>query len=713
MVLVGGRKPPLAVMALVVASATLATCTRPAHAAFTASERTLARNLYAQGALADVPRARALLARPDHAPEDVAAVTVAMLGATPFDEPHRAWLHELLHGPTSLSSRSALAPAIVAGLVARSEAIFRAHPDDLEAHAARVPATAEELARVHAFVATDIASAGKPPEIGHDGSAGIRDEARRAATEAYRAHVAQHRTFLTPTGDETREPSAALYDVRCQATATLVELASGLAPRAEVATWLGLRGAVRSAFERSGLVIVPDGPLDDGRARELVRALEASPAFGGVELALVGKRSAPSLAVRGPTLRINAPLGAIAPLADDALFPASVESSRPDALVAAAALEGARAAALRLGEARPAFAALADRIAARAREDGESGYLSFDLLGAAPESERAGIAKVGLPGSALAAASARLALVDLPRALDLALLRTLEGKTGPLAQLQLGLSLLALPASGSAAADSLTAGRTRGDGHVEPLAVTHVKTAESGLVTAFTVEGHAYAIDEPSGKVTRDGAPVTLGILRTARIPKLEGDTFAAPTRTWRRLTGKPRVGVVDDGRVRVVASRQGFDAIGLDANADVRWEADLVVDAAAAALAVRALPGDGSFVGLALLVVPGEPSTAQLLAVDASGRGAPLAPPMELEPQPEGGWHVVLEVKGDKLAAQVGERVQSGPVPPGYDRGAVALAARGPGYVEARGATLGAPGKKRPAKPLPPGKPGATRKKP
>ena len=66
--------------------------------------------------------------------------------------------------------------------------------------------------------------------------------------------------------------------------------------------------------------------------------------------------------------------------------------SRPDAALSSAAFEGARAAAMALGAARPLFAAAMQEAASAAREGGPAAYLSVDLA-RAPLGDAADLAR--------------------------------------------------------------------------------------------------------------------------------------------------------------------------------------------------------------------------------------------------------------------------------------------------------------------------------
>lgn len=646
-----------------------------ASAAYTQPEIDRVARLYDEAPSDAGKRARAELARTDHAPEETAKVLADVVRRRPLDDARRDVLHQLLRGAGSEAARSELAPAVAGAVLARATDVLGARRVGVPMGAAAVA----ELERAYELLRADLGPA----------DPAVRPDARQRVVDVVRAHFEAHAATLGGEAAHVEE----LAFVRARAWRTVVELSAGVLGRGPTAELLGLRGPARSALERAGYLLVVDGALPPARLAELARAVEAAPAFGGVTMVLVGKRAAPGLAGDG-ALHINAPIVvAHSPVLASPFAPV-VEGARADALISEAAWEGARVAAARWLAARPPLAERARRLSAKQAEVGAAARLTVESLDDSSEGDRPTIERAALSPEVLLANAARAALVDTSRAVDAAVARALAGRPEPLEQLRLGLTLLVSPTSGAPRA-GFTGGKTRASGAVDPVQVTDVSLADDGLVGALTLDGQR--LDLAHVPATRDGKELKLSMLATARIPKLEGDSFVAPGgRTFARISGKPRVSLLDDGRVRVVATRAGLDAIGVDAPPDVSVQTTLLVDAQGAAVVTRASGSDDpnapSFTGVALLIRAGEPSTAALVLVRPDGKGEALSAEVPLPEQPERGYAVTLSTRGSAVSATIAGLSLSAKVDGEPRAGRVAIAARGPGYVEARGLVVGKP---------------------
>src|SRR6185369_9340450 len=90
---------------------------------------------------------------------------------------------------------------------------------------------AEEALSIHAYVDRKIANAGKPAADGHDLSAGIRDDALKAAAMLYKDHLAAHDAGLRTPGRVSPE----ILRLRVQASLALIDLGRGIVGRHEIA----------------------------------------------------------------------------------------------------------------------------------------------------------------------------------------------------------------------------------------------------------------------------------------------------------------------------------------------------------------------------------------------------------------------------------------------------------------------------------------------
>src|SRR6516165_5291204 len=96
----------------------------------------------------DLPRVRALVARPDLSSDEAAAAMSAGLTTTPVDAAHITFFQDLVFGDAAAASRPVLAVATVRGTLARADVVISGHAHDLD----RTPAALAELTRVYAWV---------------------------------------------------------------------------------------------------------------------------------------------------------------------------------------------------------------------------------------------------------------------------------------------------------------------------------------------------------------------------------------------------------------------------------------------------------------------------------------------------------------------------------------------------------------------------------
>lgn len=646
-----------------------------ASAAYTQPELDRIARLYSEAPPDAARRARVELARADHSPDETAAALSDAVRRVPLDAARRAVLHELLRGPGSDAARSDLAPPVAAAVLARATEVLASRRVGAPIGAAAVA----ELAAAYDLLRADLGPV----------DPAFRTDARQRVVALLRAHLTLHAPTL---GGEAAHVDELAF-VRARAWRAVAEVSSGVLGRGQLAELLGLRGPARAALERAGYLLVVDGALPATRIAEVTRALEASPSFGGVSLVVVGKRAPVGLA-GDDTLEVRAPVTAAPVPVVTTPFAAIVEGSRADVLVSEAAWEGARVAAARWLAARPAVAERARKLAARQAQIGAAARLTVEPLDEASDGDRPAVERAPMSAEVLLASAARVAGLDTSRALDAALARALAGRPEPLEQLRLGLTLLVSPVSGAPRA-AFVGGKTRSTGAVDAAQVSDVAIADDGLVGALTLDGRRLELARTPP--TRDGKELRPSMLATARIQKLEGDSFVGPDgRTFARLSGRPRVSLLDDGRVRVVATRAGLDAIGVDAPADVSVVATLLLDAQGAAVVARAAASDDpsapAFTGVALLIRAGEPSMAALVLVRPDGKGEALSVEAPLPEQPERGYPITLSVKGASVTASVGDVSLSATLDGAPRAGRVAIAARGPGYVEARDLVVGKP---------------------
>jgi hypothetical protein len=634
--------PPLLALALVLAAV-------PAPASLSASQKALVRDHYAQADPSAAARLRALLARPDLSAEEAAEAFTKAARRARFDERRLAFVRSLIFGPASQAARSELVPAVVAGLLGRSA--------EVAASSAADDARAEELLRIHRFVAGEIAGAGKPPRTGHDREAGIRDDALRACVRAYREHLA------LPVLERGRIKGA-LRVARAQAEIALIELALGLHAITEVAAWIGAGAAERDALEKTGVLVIGLDGAPAAKAAAAVQLLASAPqAARGASVLWIGKPWPRGLGARRAVLAAQAPLAGTRRADAPALWPDAVLPSSPDAALAEIAFTLGRAGAAALAGADADFGAAAQRALARARAGGKGAVLGVQALDRALDRDAAA-GGTALSEIGLLAHAAQLLLLDVPRATSAALARAGAGRFEPLEQLALALGMLAT-GEGGGLVERIVLGRTGEAGGLAPVEVSGIRGAPA-RVERFSIEGHEIALsraeDGAVTGVTRGGKPVSIAELPMARVPGSAGEQWAAPAPRFarpglslHRLVGQPEVGFADAARFVVRSPVQGRHAAAVRApGPDFEAQLELLPLLGPAAVVARASAGASDAAGVALMIEPGDAPKASLLALDGVGGKAPLAGPVPLPRVPAGGYRVRLTLRGRRVEADV-----------------------------------------------------------
>jgi hypothetical protein len=648
----------------------------PALAALTDSEKAVVRNFVDKGVLDTAPRVRALVARPDLAPEEISEALKPGLAEAPFDEQHQRFVEALLFGPGSAASRSTLVPAVVDGLLARTGTIFGEVPLDAGARPdARGRKASDESIAIHAFIDRRIANAGTPSADGHDPSSGIHDDALKAAALSYKDFYATHAQAFGPGTRVSQE----MLRLRMQIGLAMIDLARGIVPRQELSQWLVLTGERRGVFERTGVLVDTDG-APDARLAAATKILEsAGRASDGLSGWLVAKVSPAGLVARGAVERAGAFLGeAPRPTDGSSLWPAEVKPGTADAAlvaVAGSAAELATAHALAQNDALRARARGAAEHAARA---GVQGYLApspsqMTLGGALGQP-----APVPTPELVLQSA-VQLALLDGQRAIEVAIIRAGEGRPEPLEQLALALTVLA-PDGLHLAVGSPAAG-----GAVTPADAADVKTTD-GLVSSFTLSGKKYTLlADKAGVFTAriDGAIPRLTQLPDFHERAVAGDAFRADGVDYEKLFGEPRAAGLDDGRLVLEGSKAGFDAIvtGTEGS-DQEVAAVLRPRGSGGGLLVRGRPGEASYEGVGVLLEV-DSSRVRLLRFDGHAKAVQLAEPMPLPPMPARGYVVSLKVEGDTATARIDGRLLTGKLVGEVGPGKAGLAVRSEGRLD------------------------------
>ncbi len=571
-----------------------------ARAALTSSETAQIRGYVAAATHAD--RVRALVARPDLSEDESAAAMTAAIGGITLDMPHLLYLDGIVHGAPSPAARPVLAEAVVRGVLARIEALYAAHPADLERN---VPAL-DEIRRGYDLAAIQIS--GPDPAI--------TDSTRADLGRALIDHVGREAPLLRL--DQPVGPNVA--GLRAQLSLSILEsLPDGPTRKVDAADKLHLTGARRATLIQTGVLVLDRGG-DDDRLAQVRAVIDRLPQIRGEVEALWVTATTGPMRARGAVVTADDVVGPLG----EAGSPWGPEADPPQvsALTVSVARALAHAVVSKATNARPV-------LGVQVKVDGP------------PQAPEKDVERV-----------LGMLVVDPARTLDVASSRFLAGDPKTAAWLGDAMGALAVGAPPSEA--------NAKEGLVFPLGtatVTHVTLAPTGNATAFKLDGHLWRIDrDEHASVTslkRDGVPVTLSMLPAARVAVTAGNAWNGAGLVFARLAGSPKVAISAGPKIRVVGSSVA-DAVSTPAPGDdVTIDADLHVDGGAAGVVVRALPGNTGIRGVSLLLVPGAPPHAVLVAGDGSGNDIALGPAVEVRPASV--EHVKLVVKGKQLTVTVG----------------------------------------------------------
>jgi hypothetical protein len=615
-------------------------CSASASASLTTSESEQIRGYVASADHAD--RVRALVARPDLTPDESAAAMASALGGIALDDRHAAYLGEVVRGAPTPATRPVLALAIVRGLLARVDALYAAHPADLD----RATAALVEIGLAYDFAATQVSA----PDTS------MTDASRADVGRALSDHVARNASLLRL--DAAVGPAVAR--LRAQVALTMLDsLPDGPTRKIDAADKLGVSGARRAVLVDLGLLLLDRGGSDD-RITQVRAVIERLPQAREGAVALFIGDAPTALRARGRVITVpdaTGPLG-------EASSPWGGEADPPQvpALTMSVARGLADAAVARAVDRRPG-------LGVQVNQDG------------------------GAPGVAAVVA---MLVVDGLRTVDVACARLIAGRRETAAWLADAMGVLAVAAPASAEPHQ---GLTLPLG---PGSATHVELDPTGAVTAFRLDGHLWRlVREGSGAVSavkRDGAPVALSMLSTARVAATDGSSWKGAGLTFARLAGSPRVAIAAGPRVRVVGTSVGDAVIAPAPGDDLTLDADLHLDGGPAGIVFHALAGSATFTGVSLLIVPGSPAHAVLLAADGSGNEPAATSVVEVPSAPV--LHVKAVIKGKQLTASVGPA--TAPVtlaftlPDSMLHGDVGLRAYPGVTLEVSGWQLSAAGKKR-----------------
>ncbi len=425
----------------------------PARASLTSSESEQVRRAVATAT--DLPRVRALVARPDLTSEEAAAALASPMAASPVDGAHVAFLDELVFGDVSEPARAVLAPAALRAVLARADALIAQHPLDLE----RSRGALDELAAAYAFVERLAAFHG----------ASLPDSARAECARALADHLAHQRAVLGPQS----RADVHVRQARAQAAIALLDLMPD-APtrRIDAADALGLTGARRDLLVQRGVLALDGGGADEHPVAALRALLERLPALrDGVEAVVAGS-GAPIAARDGAVITVPDDPGSAGPAL---LWGRGVKAPVADAWTTSAARALAFVAVARA-------AALHDGLRADIERDG------------------------GVPA---VAGPAAMLVLDAPLALDATVTRAQARRevAARLADAVAALAAFALPAPGGPAVPVGPAGAVGSSTN----SLGGVALDPTGAASAFVLDGRSWSFEhDPAGAVIglRRGKPV-------------------------------------------------------------------------------------------------------------------------------------------------------------------------------------------------------------
>jgi hypothetical protein len=672
----------------------------PAQAALTDSEKAQVTSFVKAGDVASAAKVRALVARPDLSVDEASEPLSAGFVAVSFDERHEKFARELLVGPGSNAARSDLTPALVRALLARAGRALGSMPQtEVGRDALRADQLSKEVVRIHRFVSTTIANAGKPPADGHDASAGFRDDALLASAKAYLAHIA-----AAPLSLKFGSPvTGSGIVIRAQTILTASDLARGLVPRHELSAAFGLGAAQKRAFERHGLLIEDGGQSSSERLEKIVSLLDLVPgAADTLGLWLLSKSSTKGLTARGriASARVSSSNRDAPPA--KSLWPEDVEPATSDRDLSEAAYSLAWVAVRAAFQKSPALKKLAEKSAIRAGSAGADTYLAKDL----PESVLSpqGVSWNGAPGASAElylAHALRLVLLDPERALSIALARSVRGQYEPMTAFSLSLSALSSlqktperwetfskisTTNGFVSAFGVSSSPESGKPRIDSYELKH---DSDGVVTAVLVSG----------------AAPKLGSIRFSRLIPVTGEAWMWGKTKLAKLSGDPLAVAADEQRFVMAAGPKssGYDAIVTGAvGSDQSAHATIRATGRGGGLLLRGEAGKDSYSGVVLLL-SGDPNPkATLVFVDGEAQATELAAPIALTANPAG-HRVSLSVRGQVVSATVDDKKLEAKLTRPSTNGRMGLVTAHSGRIEVDGF---GPGAAQPPKPKPKAKP-------
>ena len=659
--------------AALVVAAMLVLGARPAEAALTSSEKAQIRDFVAGARAENASRVRALVARTDLTAEESISALSEAVAPVPYTDARGIFFRELVFGVSSASSRPLLAHAMVRSMLTRADAVYQKYVGGLD----HEPRAIGELIAIYAFLDGTISNAGRPTAAAHDPNAGISAAAYEDCSKEMRDHVERNARWLKGNG----AIAESVGRVRAQAQIALIDmLPDGITRRVDASDRLGLKGARRQILTDWGILLQDAGKLDEPKAARVHEALARLPgARVDLELIYAGEDRGP-LRTRGLATFVGA-----SSAADASPFGDELTTHTVDAGLSAIVHDLAVLAAKRALDNRGDLRGQAERDAALATEPGR-------LLGKprAPSVDH------------VIGAAAHLLVLDAPRAVDLAFVRVVGGRTESAALLSDAIGALAAFAVASGAPTDPKAkpaglSLELGKGSATTT-MSAIRLAPNGAAIGFTLDGHTWSIERGAPSfavtgVTREGQLLSLAHLPTARTPLREGPMWSESGLSFTKLRGSPRAGIAPSAEkggaptIKLVGSGpKGYDAIVTTAPGDdFVLEGDLNVRGGPGGIAFRAANGRDAVRGVLLVVTPG--GRAALVSSDDTGNEAPLA--TAVDPAPAMPVHVKISVKGTKIEAVVGSSTLTGTLPATMAKGDVGLVAKKGASVDLGGFTL------------------------
>ena len=470
------------------------------QASLTLGETSQVRQFVTSAQLANAPRLRALVARPDLSVDESAAALSDAVASQVFNDTRATFLREFVFGGASRASRSVLASAATRALLARADALYTLSAEDLD----KSPRAAAELQGIYAFLSSDLATPGQRRGLGADPLTGIALTTYDDCVHAIASHIDRHPKLL-----RTGVPvSATVSKVRAQLQLALADFVNdGPTYRIDVADRLALTGSRRSFFTESGVLVLDAGKANDGQIEAVRHLWSRVPGVRGDANAIYFGDANPGLRARGSVLAVRTPLEA----KKVELFGADVEAGPVDGGIADFAWELANVAVRRT---------LSNRVELRTQTERDIRQLRGDakkLIGKSAEATSE---------SALASA-VQLLLIDAQRTVDSASSRFLSGSPESSAILADAMAVLVAASPNAPAATGATIPVGKYDaatGVTETTLATAVRLGPSGLgVTGFTLSGRKWDFSRgDSGVVTAvqcDGTAVNATALSTLRKP--------------------------------------------------------------------------------------------------------------------------------------------------------------------------------------------------